>query len=297
MRKRLVWLALAVGAVAAGFVARACRQSAEPRANPPPGWEWPVNEQMQRQGQECLVRLDERGVGFVDHDVEVERIATNIIVPDMTFGGVKLAPRFRDPPFPMDCHLALALARVGPDLRALGVRELRFSQIHELRRARSKGTRKKALSRHSYGLAVDVFENVTDDGTVWSVRNHRGRVGDSPESIVIAVERLLTSSPVFSLVMSPGNDPVSHGDHFHLEGRVLPQESGVDRAALQERRARLDHCPAQAGDPRAAQRVPRARRKSRNGDRRRQERSNKRRDEKRKRRKDARRRDKSDPGL
>ncbi len=230
-----------------------------PRTNAPAGWTWPVTPAMERQGDECLIRLDERGVDF-RRGKRTDRIATPVIVPDMVFGGVALVPRFRKPPFPMDCHLALALARIGPTLRALGVAQLRFSTIHDVRRVRVNGGEKDVLSKHSYGLAVDVFEVVTDDGTVWTIETDY-LAGDS---VLHALEAAVNDGGRFRRLLSPGNDPVSHNDHFHFEAKVprvqlTAEERKAERA--EKRRARKAERARKAKRARNAKRARKAKRR------------------------------------
>ena len=194
---------------------RKAKKKDTPKTNAPRGWTWPASDAMKRQGDECLIRLDERGVKFTTGR-STDRITTPVVVEDMMFGGVLLEPRFRKPPFAMDCHLALAFARIGPRLRELGVAKLRFSTIHELRKARVNGTTKNSLSRHSYGLAIDIFELVTDDGTLWTVETDF-TAGDS---VLHEVDRDARRSGKFRRILSPQNDPTSHADHFHMEANV-----------------------------------------------------------------------------
>ncbi len=218
------------------------KRKRKPAANAPTGWTWPPSAAMKRQGDECLIRIDERGVSYKKAARE-KRIATPIVVEDMTFGGVVLESRFRKPPFPMDCHLALALARVGPALRELGVAKLRFSTIHDYRRVRVNGKTKNTLSRHSFGLAVDVFEIVTDDGTVYTVETDY-TAGDS---VLHTVERGVNASSAFRMLLTPGNDPVSHDDHYHFEARVRrPKLTKAERKARRKAKRKAKRKKARA---------------------------------------------------
>ncbi len=215
------------------------KRARKPDTNAPPGWTWPPSAAMKRQGDECLIRIDERGVKY-ERAKREKRIATAIVVENMTFGGVVLESRFRKPPFPMDCHLALALARIGPALRELGVAKLRFSTIHDYRRTRVDGKTKNTLSRHSFGLAVDVFEIVTDDGTVYTVDTDY-TAGDS---VLHTVESAVNESDQFRMLLTPGNDPVSHDDHYHFEARVKKpkltksERKAVSKAKRKKRKAK-----------------------------------------------------------
>jgi hypothetical protein len=111
----------------------------------------------------------------------------------------------------MDCRLALALAESGAAaLRSAGVVELRFAGIHTVRNI--AGTR--ILSRHALGLAIDVFEVVTEDGVRHVVER------DYPDVVLLSVERWINDSGAFRYLLTPGNDPRHHHDHFHLEART-----------------------------------------------------------------------------
>jgi hypothetical protein len=208
------------------------KRAKRPSSNAPKGWTWPPSAPMKRQGKACLKTLRELGVAF-ERGKRARRIATPVVVEDMTFGGVALVPRFRKPPFPMDCHLAVSLARIGPALRELGVAELRFSTIHDYRRVRVNGSVKNTLSRHSFGLAVDVYEMVTDDGTLWTVETdyHAG------DSVLHEVEDTVNASGAFRMLLTPQNDAKSHDDHYHFEAEV-PEPELTDEERKAERAER-----------------------------------------------------------
>ncbi len=186
-----------------------------PRAlasNMPEGWRWPPSPAMKRAGKACTARLDKLGVRWRPAG-KLKKIATPITVPAMTFGGVKLSPTFRPPPFVMDCHLALALATFGKDMYDLGVREIRFSRIYGYTPVRTGGRTKRVLSRHALGLAIDIRGLVDDTGREAVVL--RDYPTDDP--LLLRFEDLLNDSGGFRTVLTPRNDPTSHDDHFHVE--------------------------------------------------------------------------------
>lgn len=192
---------------------RANRKRTKRTRNLPAGWAWPPNPLMRKQGQACLAELDALGVKW-KRAKRKPRVATPIRVPSMYFGGIALEPTFRKGPFVMDCHLARSLAQTAPLLVAIGVSKLRFSSIHSYRRAKTNGKRKKSLSRHAYGLAVDVFEFVSTEGKTLVVAE------DYQEPLLQAIEREGNASQKFRLLLTPGNDPKSHHDHFHFESKI-----------------------------------------------------------------------------
>ena len=187
--------------------------------NMPAGWTWPPSPEMQEAGERCLERLKGAGVHF-EPGPDKPRITTPVIVPSWTFGGVKLVPLTRRRPLVVDCHLAEALAVAGgPDLKALGVTELRFTSLYEYRNVKGR----RVLSRHAVGLAMDIYEVVTTDGVVRRVpRDYR-----KADGFLKAVERALRKSPLFRSPLTPGNEPRGHSDHFHLEARTSAERAEV----------------------------------------------------------------------
>ena len=197
------------------------------QSNMPPGWTWPPSRAMRQDRQRCLDTLTEMGIVW-RRAPRTARVAAPIYVPAMELGGITLTPIFRKGPFVMDCHLALSLARMGEVLRQIGVRELRFSTIHEYRRIRLRGATKRPLSRHALGMAIDVFEVVTDGGeTLVVVKDYRKK-----DPTLLAMERGLAASLDFRTPLTPGNDPRSHYNHFHLEARVSYEPEEAIRTAM-----------------------------------------------------------------
>lgn len=196
------------------------------RPNTPSGWTWPPSDEMQAQGERCHKELTRLGLDW--KKVKRRRnIATPVVVKSMNFGGLMLEPKFRKPPFVMDCHLAKSLAEAGPALVAIGVRALRFSSIHSYRKVRTNGRTKSMLSRHAYGLAVDIYEVDPSEGERLFVKDdyvvaEDGDVnlGERGAQLLRQVERESNASGQFRMILSPKNDPRSHYDHFHYEARV-----------------------------------------------------------------------------
>jgi hypothetical protein len=196
------------------------------RRNTPPGWTWPPSDDMRAQGERCHKELTRLGLDW--KKVKRRRnIATPVVVKSMNFGGLMVEPKFRKPPFVMDCHLAKSLAEAGPALVALGVRALRFSSIHSYRKVRVNGRTKSMLSRHAYGLAVDIYEVDPSEGERLFIKEDyvaadEGDVnlGDRGAQFLRQVESESNASGQFRMVLSPANDPRSHYDHFHFEARV-----------------------------------------------------------------------------
>ena len=222
----LIWplaVALAVAFIAPSDADARRRRSKKKRANMPVNWVWPPSAEMKAAGKKCKQELSELGVAFEKAPAE-RKVANPILVPDMEIGGLKISPIFRKPPFVMDCHLALAFARHAELFRAAGIIELRFSTIHDYRHVRLNGRTKGALSRHALGLAIDVFQVVTDDGDTIFIEEQYGQESGAR---LVPLHGALVASGGFRAVLSPHNDPRSHNDHFHLEARM---EIGAPKA-------------------------------------------------------------------
>ena len=228
-RRLAVALACALVAVASlpWDAEAATRRGPRKRSNMPPGWTWPPSRAMRTVGRRCTDELTAMGVAW-KRAPRQRKVARPIYVPKMELGGVKLTSIFRKGPFVMDCHLALSLARAGEVLRQIGVRELRFSTIHEYRRIRVRGAKRRPLSRHALGLAVDVFEIVTDTGEKVVVEKDYKK----KDPTLLALERGIASSLDFRTPLTPGNDRRSHRDHFHLEARVNYEQEQPLRTAM-----------------------------------------------------------------
>jgi len=188
---------------------------AKRRVNGPGGHTWPPSRAMKSVGASCLERLTTLGVEW-KRARRRRQIATPVVVPSMTFGQIKVTPKWRKGPFVMDCHLAEALAMASEEWFALGVRELRFSSIHDYRNVRLRGSELDRLSRHALGLAIDVYEVVDAGGLVHVVDDHYW----SLDLFLPAIELKANQVGEFRTVLSPLRDPSSHGDHFHLEAEV-----------------------------------------------------------------------------
>ena len=209
----------AVAAVAITLLLAAMPSTADAtghRPNMPDGWKWPPTREMKREGKKCMRDLREMGV-FFKKAPRKRKVTTPIIVPEMRFGPLFLVPTFRKPPFMMDCRLARGFAQYAELISSLGVSELRFSTIYQYRKVRTRrgGGGKGALSRHALGLAMDIFEFVTDTGDRIVVKDRYKK----KDSTLLAVERSVLASMDFRTPLTPGNDR-SHRDHFHIEARV-----------------------------------------------------------------------------
>jgi hypothetical protein len=181
--------------------------------NMPRGWSWPPNPAMVEAGKRCREQLAEREIEY--EGGSGKKVNTPIVLPTMELDGLRLEPTWRKGPFVMDCHLALSLHEMAPQLRALGVVALRFSTIHDYRHVKRNGRKTNILSRHAIGLAMDVFEVRLADDRVLKVKN-----AYADEEVLREVERVFAESDRFRTPLTPGNDPRGHDDHFHLEARM-----------------------------------------------------------------------------
>ena len=200
-------LALASSPVAAG------KSKSRRVPNMPRGWSWPANPAMLEAGTRCVEELDAQEIAF--EGGKAKKVNTPIVLPSMELAGIGLEPTWRKGPFVLDCHLAIALHALAPELKAHGVAALRFSTIHEHRYVKRNGRKTNILSRHAIGLAMDIFEVRLDDGRVLKVKESY-----ASQEVLHAVEQVFAQSERFRTPLTPGNDPKGHDDHFHLEARM-----------------------------------------------------------------------------
>ncbi len=184
--------------------------------NLPHGFSWPPTRTMRAAEKDCESKLDRAGIEWRRADTE-GRIADPIVVPAMTFGGIKYSNKWnRKGPHRMDCQLALALETIGPRLHDLGVREVKFGSLFRWSNVRSGGVTRPYLSRHGLGIAMDVYSFVDQDGRE-AVVEHDYNMGDE---LLHAVEESVNSSGNFRTLLTPRNDPVSHYNHYHFEAKA-----------------------------------------------------------------------------
>ena len=161
-------------------------------------------------GDECLERL--RGAGVAFNLVSDKRGVETPIALGGPIGGVRYWTVGAGP-MVSDCRLALALAKLAPELRALGISAMRFSGAYSYRMARVG-----RLSLHAYGLALDVHE-VTAYGTSHVVARDfakglpNGCASDAPLLNRLACR--LAQLRMFQELLTPDSN-ADHHDHLHL---------------------------------------------------------------------------------
>ncbi len=181
----------------------------------PKGFAWPPNKLMKKANAACEDNLD--GLGLVwEHATPEGKTVDPIYVPGMEIGGIKYTPAYGKGRRRLSCQLVQELAAIGPDLYALGVREIRFGSIYRNTNVRVHGTRKPFLSRHALGIAMDIKAFVDESGRVANVELEYLK-GDP---LLHGIEDMVNRSHRFRIVLTPGNDPLSHYDHFHIEAAV-----------------------------------------------------------------------------
>jgi hypothetical protein len=181
----------------------------------PPGFAWPATPEMAMVERGCEAELVAHGLTW-QHADALGELADPIVVPAMTFGGVAYKSGWDKGPFVIDCQLARMLARVGPSLWNLGVREVTFGSTYRNTKVRFLGHRGKALSRHALGLAMDIASFTDKDGRVVKVETEYPK----QNALLLAIEDLVDHDKDFRILLTPKNDPISHHDHFHLEASV-----------------------------------------------------------------------------
>lgn len=171
-------------------------------------------------GRKCLRELVRLGIPFT-RAPKTRGVDTPVIITG-PIRGLKLAPMWGKRPALMDCIFALAFYRMAPVVLQSGVNEFLYSSVYSYRKV--AGT--NVLSRHSYGLAIDVFAvrgpgkaraNVKKDWVkamgrpghcIGPVRSRKARL---LRGLVCNLEK----SRILSLIMTPDTD-YAHRDHFHM---------------------------------------------------------------------------------
>jgi hypothetical protein len=116
----------------------------------------------------------------------------------------------------------VALVELGPELRAVGVTDVRFSGAYVYRTTRS-GQR---LSLHAHGLAIDIHD-VTIQGEKFTVKGDfaRGRQGVAQCARLPPINQVACAAGergLFKELLTPDSDR-DHHDHFHFA--VAPVQS------------------------------------------------------------------------
>jgi hypothetical protein len=181
----------------------------------PPGFAWPPTAQMQTTSKACEQELDRLGIAWKPAAPE-GKIVDPIVVPSMELGGIKYTSIYKRAPHTLDCQFARDLALLGPDLHALGVREIQFGSIYRNTMARSHGQTHDFLSRHALGIAMDIRSFVDESGRVAVVEMEYLK----NDPLLHGIEDMINRNTRFRQVLTPGNDPISHDDHFHIEASV-----------------------------------------------------------------------------
>lgn len=161
-------------------------------------------------GEECLTEL--RGAGVPFQALSDKRGVTTPVAIEGPIGGVRYWTVGAGP-MVSDCRLALALAKVAPELRGLGISAVRFSGAYSYRMAKVG-----RLSLHAYGLALDVHE-VTADGKSYVVAHDfrrglpNGCAADAPLLNRLACR--FSQLRIFQELLTPDSN-ADHRDHLHI---------------------------------------------------------------------------------
>lgn len=185
---------------------------------------------------ECRAVLDGLGVGY--QPARRRGIADGVSIRD-PIAGVTYHTYKKGRPLVIDCSLAVSLALAAPYFAAQGITQVHYSSAHDRRFIR--GTRR--LSRHSFGLAIDVNELAGASVGRLAVRDdYEQGLGDNVDCVGrpltsggLILRRLacqLARSELFRIVLDPDYD-ADHYNHFHLE--ALRWEDRTDHDLLVER--------------------------------------------------------------
>jgi hypothetical protein len=161
-------------------------------------------------GDDCLTELHSAGVPF--QVVSDKRGVSTPIAIEGPIGGVRYWT-VGSGPMVSDCRLALALAKVAPELRGLGITAMRFSGAYSYRMARVG-----RLSLHAYGLALDVHEVIADGTSYVVARDFARGLPNGCASGAPLLNRLacrLAQLRLFQELLTPDSN-ADHRDHLHI---------------------------------------------------------------------------------
>lgn len=176
---------------------------------------------------QCLMELAQEGVRFeLAHPTN--GITTPVILLESELGGVLYTDYFRRKrAVPMDCRLALSLARAGAVMRRLGVTEILWSSVYRPVLPDPDKIPENGYNMHQQALAIDVL-GVRFGERMFLVSDHyeRGLGRQSQRSCVgrpITRQGLLLrmlvcdldASDLFSSILTPDFDD-GHWNHFHM---------------------------------------------------------------------------------
>ncbi|PKN45284.1 MAG: hypothetical protein CVU59_09490 [Deltaproteobacteria bacterium HGW-Deltaproteobacteria-17] len=180
----------------------------------------------------CLRALTREGVAYKRGPAS-KNIRTPVILTDGRIGKLILQNgRKRAKPL-MDCRMAFILLKTQRIFSANGgIRSLIVGNFYSYRMVKNSSH----LSRHAYGLAMDLYGVVTDKGQTYMVdadyERHLGR-GPTCEGharrrggrLLRQLACDLDKTKYFKAILTPDSDR-DHRDHFHLS----IYKDGEDRA-------------------------------------------------------------------
>ncbi len=177
-------------------------------------------------GEECLSELDALGVHY--QALGAKPGIEQLVVIRGPLGNVRY---FANGGLPLicNCRLGVALARISPLLRELRITDVRFSGAYVPR------TQKNGRpSLHARGLAIDVHEIITPEGSL-SVDKHfiRGLGPECPAGAPL-LNRLrceLARTSLFRELITPDHNK-DHRDHLHLGISPLESKPGAKSAQV-----------------------------------------------------------------
>jgi hypothetical protein len=176
---------------------------------------------------DCYAELDARHVSYERTKKPGIELGVEITGP---LGGIEVSGY---KPLVIDCSLAVSLDEAGRYFRAMGITKAKFSSAYSRRNVR--GTNHP--SKHSYGLAIDVYAFIGDDlGAMRIDRDFEQGLGDAVDcvgspltqggAVLKVLQCQLVRSGLFYLVLSPDYDDAHH-DHYHLQAKPWHERTAL----------------------------------------------------------------------
>lgn len=208
------------------------RQVCLPGAGDPPA-ENPCSDELNRRGL-SYIAADNPG----DHPADNPALTCDLVGPLLLRSPVgdvdyRYVDNAEPSPMFMGCELAIALDDLSAYLRELDIVELVHIGTYNCRVIAGSDS----ISMHGLGLAIDIHELRTSDGTTYNVEDD-WEPGDNPQTpkgqFLYEFGMQMFTRGIFNIVLTP-NYNAAHYNHFHVDltpggnfiGRGIDPHRGV----------------------------------------------------------------------
>lgn len=116
----------------------------------------------------------------------------------------------------MACPLVRSLLRLGDVLQEYNIRELLHIGTYNCRTISGRTT----LSKHSFGMAIDIYGFVDNQGREYILEDHWEHDTENPTSfeaqVIYEIAQRMYEERIFNIILTP-NYNAAHDNHFHVD--------------------------------------------------------------------------------